>query len=97
MWSNKNPITGSPSVLSYSLNSDFSILAYIDNNNNVYVSKYDGATDIYINPKKVTLGSTISSTYSIKLSPDGTILTIFELSLYVYRYNQVSNEYVYDQ
>jgi hypothetical protein len=72
-------------------------LAYIDNNNNVYVSKYDAATDMYINPTQVTLNTAINNQFSIKLSPDGTILTLYKSILYIYRYNQVSTVYEYVQ
>jgi hypothetical protein len=54
-WSSKNPISTSPSVQSFSLSSDWSILGYIDNNNEVYISKYDSLNDIYTSPTKVTL------------------------------------------
>jgi hypothetical protein len=53
--SSKNPISTSPSVKSFSLSSDWTILGYIDNNNEVYISKYDPLNDIYTNPTKVTL------------------------------------------
>jgi hypothetical protein len=96
-WTNSNLILGSPSVLCYSINADFTILAYIDNNNEVYVSKYDAATDMYINPTKVTLNTDITNQFTIKLSPDGTILTLFKLYLYIYRYNKVSTVYEYVQ
>jgi hypothetical protein len=96
-WSNKNPISGSPSVLCYSISSDFSILAYIDNNNDVYVSKYDAASDMYINLTKVILNTAVNNQYNIKLSPDGTILTLYKSILYIYRYNQVSTVYEYVQ
>jgi hypothetical protein len=92
-WSNKNPISGSPSVLCYSISSDFSILAYIDNNNDVYMSKYDAASDMYINPTKVILNTAINNKYNIKLSPDGTILTLYKSILYIYKYNQGVYEY----
>ena len=54
-WSSKNPISTSPSVRAFSLSSDWTILSYIDNNNEVYISKYDSLNDIYTNPTKVTL------------------------------------------
>ncbi len=54
-WSSKNPISTSPSVRSFSLSSDWTTLGYIDNNNEVYISKYDSLNDIYTNPTKVTL------------------------------------------
>jgi hypothetical protein len=69
-------------------------LAYIDNNNDVYVSKYDAATDKYINSVKIILNTAIDNLYTIKLSPDGTILTLYNTILYIYRYNQVVYEYV---
>lgn len=52
---------------------------------------------MYINPIKVTLNTPITSQFTIKLSPDGTILTLFKLYLYIYRYNQVSTVYEYVQ
>jgi hypothetical protein len=54
-WSSKNPISTSPSVRAFSLSSDWTILSYIDNNNEVYISKYYPPNDIYTNPTKVTL------------------------------------------
>ncbi len=54
-WSSKNPISTSPSVKYFSLSSDWTILGYIDNNNEVYISKYDSLNDIYTNPTKLTL------------------------------------------
>jgi hypothetical protein len=54
-WYSKNPISTSPAVRSFSLSSDWTILAYIDKNNEVYISKYDSVNTIYTNPTKVTL------------------------------------------
>jgi hypothetical protein len=93
-WTNSNPILGSPSVLCYSISSDFTILAYIDNHNDVYVSKYDAGTDKYINSIKVILHTSIDNLYNIKLSPDGTVLTLYKSILYIYRDNQGVYEYV---
>ncbi len=61
------------------------------------MSKYDAATDMYINPTQVTLNTAINNQFSIKLSPDGTILTLYKSILYIYRYNQVSTVYEYVQ
>jgi hypothetical protein len=54
-WTNKNPISGNPFAITFTLTSDWSMIAYIDYLNDVYVATYDAATDSYINPTKVTL------------------------------------------
>jgi hypothetical protein len=54
-WYSKNPFSTSILVRCFSLSSDWTILGYINNNNEVYISKYDSVNNIYINPTKVTL------------------------------------------
>jgi hypothetical protein len=54
-WTTKNPISGNPFVVTFTLTSDWGMIAYIDYLNDVYVATYDAGTDSYINPTKVTL------------------------------------------
>jgi hypothetical protein len=75
------------------LSLDWNIIAYIDNNNEVYISKYDSVTDMYINPLKIILSNMIDNNYNIKLSDDGKLLILHAGRLYIYKYNEVMDIY----
>ncbi len=96
-WTSKNPISSSDSIRAFSLSLDWNILAYIDDKNQVYISKYDSATDVYTNPVKIILLSGINSNYNIKLSNDGKLLLLYNAKLYIYRYNEGLDIYEYLQ
>ncbi len=86
-WTSKNPISTSPSVNWFSITDDWNTLIYIDNSNNVYISKYDISSDLYTNPTTITLNSAINGNYRIKISSDTKTFFLFYKTVYRYYYN----------
>jgi hypothetical protein len=84
-WTNKNPINGNPSVITFTLTKDWSMIAYINDVNDVYTATYDASTDLYINPVKVTLSESINNFHSLQFSPNGGKLAVFYQKLYIYK------------
>jgi hypothetical protein len=95
LWTSKHPVSTSPAMTWFSISNDWSTLVYVDVSCNVYVSKYDATTDLYINPTKITLTYGIDSNHRITLSPDGKMFALHYRYVYYYRWDEGMQTYYF--